>query len=293
MSTIAFLGTGTMGMPMARNLVDAGFSVRVWNRTPERAEPLRDHGADLCSSPAEAARGATVLITMLRDAGTVLDAAADAVGSLEPNAIWIQMSTIGVEGIALCEELAERAKLELVDAPVLGTKEPAEKGTLVVLASGPREALTACEQIFDAVASKTVTVGDAGDGTRCKLVANNWLLGLTAVLGESITLARSLEINPGDFLKAIADGPLDSPYAHIKGRAMIEGDFSEASFKLDLALKDAGLVLTEVENTDLKMPVLRAAAEHLERASAAGHGEQDMAAMQLSTQPLGSAAAQT
>jgi 3-hydroxyisobutyrate dehydrogenase len=288
MSTIAFLGTGTMGMPMARNLAKAGFGVRAWNRTPERAEPLSAEGAEVCRSPAGAARGATVLITMLRDAATVLDCAADAVRTLEPGAIWIQMSTIGVEGIELCQALADRSNVQLVDAPVLGTKEPAEKGELVVLASGDREPLDACDRIFQAIGSKTVRLGDAGAGTRGKLVANNWLLGLTAALGESIALAQCLDIDPRAFLEAIADGPLDSPYAHIKGEAMIEGDFSQPSFKLDLALKDALLVLTEAEDKDLNVPVLRAVIGHLERASRAGRGEQDVAALQVGTAPVDS-----
>jgi 3-hydroxyisobutyrate dehydrogenase len=293
MSTIAFLGTGTMGMPIARNLANAGFSLRVWNRSPERAQPLAEVGAEVCASPAEAAHGADVLITMLNEAATVLDCAAEAVPALEADGIWIQMSTIGVEGIELCKELAERSNVQLVDAPVLGTKGPAEKGELVVLASGPRNALGACEKIFDAVASKTVTLGRVGEGTRCKLVTNNWLLGLTAVLGESIVLAESLDIDPRAFLEAIADGPVDSPYAHIKAKNMLERDFSEPSFKLDLARKDAFLVLTEAEDAELELPILRAVAARLDQASNQGLGDQDMSAMaapQLGAEPVGARA---
>jgi 3-hydroxyisobutyrate dehydrogenase len=290
MATIAFLGTGTMGMPMARNLADAGFPVRAWNRSPERAEPLADAGVEICGNPAQAADGATVLITMLSDAASVLDCAADAVRSLEPGSIWIQMSTIGVSGIQHCMELADRSNVQLIDAPVLGTKGPAEQGELVVLASGSQEALNACDRIFDVVGSKTVRFGDAGDGTRGKLVANNWMLGLTAVLGESITLAQSLDIDPRAFLTAIADGPVDSPYAHIKGKKMIERDFTEASFKLDLARKDAHLALTEARDEALSVPILHAVADSLDQASRSGHGDHDvsaLAASALGAEPVG------
>jgi 3-hydroxyisobutyrate dehydrogenase len=290
MSTIAFLGTGTMGMPIARNLANAGFTLRAWNRSPERAQPLAEVGAEICTSPADAARGADFLITMLNEAATVLDCAAEAAPALEAGSIWIQMSTIGVEGIELCKELAERANVQLVDAPVLGTKAPAEQGKLVVLASGSDDALSACEKIFDAVGGKTVTLGDVGEGTRCKLVANNWLLGLTAVLGESIALAESLDVDPRAFLEAIADGPVDSPYAHIKAENMLERDFSEPSFKLDLARKDAFLILTEAEDAELEVPILRAVAVCLDQASKLGHGDEDMSAMaapQLGAEPVG------
>jgi len=279
-----------MGMPIARNLANAGFTLRVWNRSPGHAQPLAEAGAEICKSPAEAARGADFLITMLNEAATVLDCAAEAAPALKPGSIWIQMSTIGVEGIELCQELAERSNVQLVDAPVLGTKAPAEQGKLVVLASGPGKALNACDKVFDAVGSKTVTLGGVGDGTRCKLVANNWLLGLTAVLGESIVLAESLGVDPRAFLEAIADGPVDSPYAHIKAENMLERDFSEPSFKLDLARKDAFLVLTEAEDAELEVPILRAVADHLDQASSQGYGDQDMSAMaapQLGAEPAG------
>lgn len=162
-----------MGMPMARNLAEAGFKVRAWDQNPGRAKSLSAYGAEVCRRPADAARGAVVLITMLSDSAAVLDCAAHAVTSLEPGAIWIQMSTIDVKGIELCQELAAQLNVKLVDAPVLGTEEPAERAELVVLASGPRESLDACEQIFDAIGAETMRFGDTGHGTRAKLLADN------------------------------------------------------------------------------------------------------------------------
>jgi 3-hydroxyisobutyrate dehydrogenase len=274
-----------MGLPMARNLARSGFTVRAWNRSPERARPLTEHGVEVCDTPRNAALGCTVLVTMLSDAGAVLDSAGAALGALERDAIWLQMSTLGIRGIELCAELAERYGVTLVDAPVLGTREPAEQGALVILASGPEGCGDLCEHIFNALGSRTLCVGEAGGGTRCKLAINNWVLGLTAVLAESVSLAERLEIDPQRLLDAIADGPLDVPYAHLKGAAMIDHDFSDPAFRLALARKDAELVLAAAEQARLETPVLRAVAERLHRAERAGHGEDDMAATYLATMP--------
>jgi 3-hydroxyisobutyrate dehydrogenase len=283
MTNIAFLGTGTMGLPMARNLAKAGFSLRVWNRTDERARPLSEDGATIYGDPREAARGATVLITMLADASAVLDTAASALDALEGDAIWLQMSTIGLEGTERCASLADRCGAHLVDAPVLGTRLPAERGELVILASGPTESVAACEGIFDALGQRTLRLGEAGSGTRCKVVVNNWLVGLTSVLAETVSLAEELEIDPRSFFEAIEGGPLDLPYARMKGRRMIDRDFDDPDFKLKLARKDAELALAAAEQAELDTPVLRAVADRFNRAERDDHGDEDMAATYWAT----------
>jgi 3-hydroxyisobutyrate dehydrogenase len=282
-TNIAFLGTGTMGLPMARNLAKAGFAVRAWNRTREHAEPLADDGVEICDDLAGAASGATVLVTMLSDASAVLDTAAGALRALEGDSIWLQMSTIGIEGTAMCSELAERCGAQLVDAPVLGTRAPAEQGQLVILASGPAEALDSCEQIFGALGQRTLRLGRAGAGTRCKVVINNWIVGLTSVLAETISLAEALEVDPQRFLDAIEGGALDIAYAHMKGERMIERHFDDPDFKLKLARKDADLALAAAEEAGLETPVLRAVADRLVRAECGGHDDEDMAATYWAT----------
>ncbi len=233
MTNIAFIGTGTMGLPMARNLAKAGFSLRAWNRTRERAEPLAQDGATIFDDPGEAASGATVLVTMLADASAVLDTAASALDALERDAIWLQMSTIGIEGTERCAALADRCGVHFVDAPVLGTRQPAEAGELVILASGPTESVAACEQIFDALGQRTIRLGEAGNGTRCKVVVNNWIVGLTSVLAETVSLAEQLEIDPRSFFEAIEGGALDVPYAHMKGERMIEREFCRSRLQAE------------------------------------------------------------
>jgi 3-hydroxyisobutyrate dehydrogenase len=284
---VAVLGAGgTMGLPMAQNIAGAGMEVRAWNRTREKTEPLPENGIQIAETAAEAASGADVVLTILSDADAVTSAMEGDDGGLagaEAGATWLQMSTIGIEGTERCAKLAEEGDLVLVDAPVVGTKQPAEQGKLTVLASGPDDALQRCEPIFDAVGQKTVRLGEAGTGTRMKLVINSWLLSLVEGLAETIAFAEGIDIDPAQFLETISGGPVDNPYAQMKGRMMIERSF-EPSFKLELAAKDARLVLEAIERHDLDLPLLEAIRYQLERA-AEDHGDEDMAAAFLASAP--------
>jgi 3-hydroxyisobutyrate dehydrogenase len=171
-----------------------------------------------------------------------------------------------------------------VDAPVLGTKAPAEQGQLIVLASGPDEVRDRCEPVFEAVGSKTVWLGEAGEGSRLKLVLNNWIVGLLGVLAETISFARATGVDPRKFLETIEGGPLGLPYAQMKGAMMIDEDFP-TSFSAKLARKDAGLVLGAAEEKGLEMAVARAVAALFDEAIGAGHGEEDMAAVYEAAKP--------
>lgn len=282
---VAVLGTGIMGAAMARNLLKAGMEVRAWNRSREKAEPLAGDGAAVGGSPAEAADGADFLITMLSDAGAIEEVVGEGVlSALAEGGIWLQTSTVGVEGNERLARISDEAGVTYVDAPVLGTKEPAEQGQLVVLASGPEEARERCAPVFEAVGSKTVWLGEAGAGSRLKLVVNNWIVGLLGTLAETIALARATGVDPAKFLEVIEGGPLGLPYAQTKGRMMIEEDFP-TSFSARLARKDVGLVRDAAEANGLKLALAEAVAARFDEAIDAGHGEEDMAAIYRATRP--------
>lgn len=173
-ATVAVLGTGIMGAAMARNLLSADMRVRAWNRTREKAEPLAEDGARVVDTPTEAADGAGFLVTRLSDADAVEEAVGgDVLPALAEGGVWLQMSTVGTEGSERLEELAAEHGVAYVDAPVLGTRRPAEQGQLIVLASGPEEVRERCRPLFEAVSSKTPWLGPAGAGSRLKLVVNN------------------------------------------------------------------------------------------------------------------------
>ena len=174
---VAVLGTGIMGAPMARNLLKAGFQVRVWNRTPDKARVLAADGAMLAETPADAVREAAFVITMLTDTAAVLAVMRQAAESVPDGALWLQTSMdTDVERVAA---LAEDHRITFVDCPVIGTRETAKHRRLVVLASGPGDALDRAQPIFDAIGSKTFRLEpDAGRASRMKLVVNAWAVGL-------------------------------------------------------------------------------------------------------------------
>jgi 3-hydroxyisobutyrate dehydrogenase len=278
--TVALLGTGTMGAGMARNIAAAGLPLTVWNRTRAKAEPLAGARVRVADSPADAVREADLVVTMLFDVESVESALAEARGDLRPGATLVQMSTVGVDGADRLASLAKDLGLVYVDAPVLGTKKPAEDGALVVLASGPESAREVVRPLLDAVGSRTVWVGEAGQGTRLKLVANSWVLTVVEGIAESLTLAKALGVAPEQFLDVVKGGAMDAPYVQLKGKAMLAGDFTP-SFGLDGAAKDAGLIVDAARAAGADLAVIEAVQQHFARALDAGHGDLDMAATYL------------
>lgn len=279
---IAVLGAGgTMGFPMARNLARAGFEVRAWNRSREKAEPLAEDGAIVANTPAQAAEGATMIVTMLADGATVLACLRAALAGATGEIVWLQMSTIGEQGTERCTQLAQERGLRFVDAPVLGTKDPAEEGELVILASGPEELRDRLAPLFDALGKRTMWLGPAGAGTRLKVATNSWILSIVEGGAETFALAEGLGLDPQLVLDAIEGGPLDLPYLRMKGNAIIERAF-EPSFKLALAAKDAALVDEAAVRHRLDLPVLSAIRRRLEE-GVPEHGEEDMSATFLTS----------
>ena len=278
-----------MGAPIARNLLAAGFEVSVWNRNAERAAPLAADGAGQSSSPAEAAEGVDFALTMLADGDAVNDSMtgpAGALTSLRPGSAWIQMATIGDEWTGRLAALAIENNLDFVDAPVSGSDAPARERQLIVLASGPEGARARLQPIFDAIGRKTLWLGPAGNGTRLKLVLNDWLASLTEGMAETIALTEALGLDPQLFLEAIDDGPLGSPYAVAKARAALAGEFVPG-FALRLAFKDVGLVLDAARQRDLELPITEAIARRWQEAIADGHADEDVAAVIALAAPRG------
>lgn len=276
--SVAVLGTGAMGLPMARNLARAGLAVSAWNRTVDRARPLQDDGVRVTADAADAVREADAIVTMLSDTDAVLEtmdaALGDGGGS---DAIWIQASTLGLDGIERCAKLAERYGLALIDAPVVGTRQPAEQGELIALLAGSDEAIERSAPAFDAIAKRTVQLGEVGEATRLKLVLNHWILGIVENVAETVLLAEALGVDPRRWLSTIEGGPLDLPYAQMKGTAILDRAL-EPSFRLALARKDARLVLDAAERHDVEAALMRVVEQRMASAIEAGHGDEDMAA---------------
>jgi 3-hydroxyisobutyrate dehydrogenase len=291
-ATVAVLGAGgTMGFAMTRNIARTGIQVRAWNRSRDKAEPLADDGAYIAGTAAEAAAGASIVLTMLADAEAVVQAMEGDDGALpvmtesdqpEP-VIWLQMSTIGEEATGKCLDLAYRYGVGFVDAPVLGTREPAEQGELVVLESGSAQDCSRVRPVFDAIGHRTIHAGEAGAGTRLKLVTNSWVLAVVEAGAETIALAEGLGVDPSLFFQAVEGGALDLPYLRMKGAVIASGDFIP-DFRLELAAKDAGLVGDSAWQHGLDLPLLELVARRLGE-GAREHGDKDFSATYLTSAP--------
>jgi 3-hydroxyisobutyrate dehydrogenase len=281
-TTVAVIGTGIMGSAMARNLVAAGLTTRVWDRSAAAAGPLGDTGAVVAASAREAVAGAAVVITMLPTADVVESVMlGDGVaGAFADGAVWAQMGTIGVAATRRIRDrlAADRPGVMFVDAPVSGSKGPAEQGQLLILASGPAAAADLVRPVFDVLGRKTVWLGEAGQGSRVKLVVNAYMSILIEGVAETLELADRLGIGHQQLAEVIEGGPLDAPIAGAKLHKMDQRDFT-AEFPLEWALKDVDLAIGAA-NGDTP-PLLAALSRQWHAAVAAGHGRQDISAARL------------
>ena len=279
---VAVLGTGIMGSAMARNLAAAGLHTTVWGRSPQAAAPLADAGALVAASAREAVRDAGVVITMLPTADAVESVmfGGQMAEALADGAVWAQMGTIGVAATArLTHQLGRvRPGVLLVDAPVSGSKGPAEAGQLLILASGPPEAEAIVGPAFAAIGRKTVWLGEAGQGSRMKLVVNSYLSFLIEGMAEALELASRLGIDPAQLDAVIEGGPLDAPLADAKLHKIVRGDFAP-EFPLEWALKDVDLALAAADGD--RLPLLEALSRQWRTAVDAGHGREDISAARL------------
>ena len=274
---VAVLGIGAMGHGMATSALRAGIPTIVWNRTPEGTRDLAELGAEVAEAAADAARRAAIVVTMVTDADAVISIARDegVLLALAPGATWVQMSTIGVRGIARVMALVEqeRPDITLVDAPVSGSKDPAAQGQLTIFASGPDEVRAAVTPLFDALGQRTIWVGPVGTGTRLKIVNNTWLAFATEAVAASVALARRLGLETETVVDALEGGPLVSPWQAAKLQRILNNDYS-AQFALSLALKDVRLAL-EAAGED-RFAALGCLADEWQLVVDQGLGDQDL-----------------
>jgi 3-hydroxyisobutyrate dehydrogenase len=273
---VAVLGIGTMGHGMAASVLRAGIPTTVWNRDPRATRNLAELGAEVAPTAEEAARRATIVVTMVTDADAVISIARDdgVLAALAPGAILVQMSTIGVAGIERVAAMVakERPDVILLDAPVSGSKDPAEHGQLTIFASGPDDARPRVTPLFDALGHRTIWAGDVGSGTRLKLVANTWLAFAAEAVAASVALARGLGLETERVVDALDGNPLLSPWQEAKLHRIAKDEFS-AQFALSLALKDVRLAQ---EAADGRLGTLACLADEWQQAVDHGLGHEDV-----------------
>jgi 3-hydroxyisobutyrate dehydrogenase len=273
---VAVLGIGAMGHGMATSALRAGIPTMVWNRNRDSAQDLTKLGAEVAETAADAARWAPIVVTMVTDADAVISIAGEegVLAALTPGAILVQMSTIGVAGIERVAAMvaAERPDVILLDAPVSGSKDPAEHGQLTIFASGPDGARLRVTPLFEALGQRTIWAGDVGTGTRLKLVANTWLAFAAEAVAASVALAHGLGLETEWLVDALENNPLMSPWQEAKLHRIARGEFS-AQFALSLALKDVRLAQ---EAADGRLGALACLADEWQQAVDQGLGHEDL-----------------
>jgi 3-hydroxyisobutyrate dehydrogenase len=271
-----------MGAGMAERLLDQGFAVDIWDRTPAATAPLAERGAAAHGQLGEAIRAADVVLTMLPTGDAVSDVMLrqNGIAAIRPNGIWAQMGTIGVDATErLIKEVANRRPdVDFVDAPVSGTRDPARNGQLTILASGPDRARTALEPVFNALGQRVLWLGAAGQGMRLKLVLNTWLAFEIEAAAEASATADRLGVPYSALLAAVQGGPLASAMALAKLDKMERSDHS-TQFPLEWALKD--LDLTEAASGPDSIPVAEAIADRWRSLVREGYGRLDVSAARL------------
>lgn len=279
---VAFLGTGSMGIPMAASIAKKGFALSVWNRTRERANSLVTLGAKLKVSPAECAQGARVVVTMLADERAltdVLNGPAGVLTTLPQDTVVVDMSTIGRAGALRVAQLVRDAGGRFIDAPVSGSPSPAEKGELIALVGGKLNDITRAQPVLLAMCKRILHAGDVGQGQALKILLNGigiqQLVALTSMiaLGEKVGLARRT------LLEALASSPYASPSFNARKEKLVAKDFSPET-SLETALRETRLNAELEQEAGLPLAVQRELLRTLEKAVEEGLGPEDLFALE-------------
>jgi 3-hydroxyisobutyrate dehydrogenase-like beta-hydroxyacid dehydrogenase len=273
---IGWFGLGNMGLPMARNLIRAGHSLTVYNRTQERAEELEHAGAKVASTPAEAA-GRDVIVTMLSDDRAVEDVIfgpGNVLTALRPGSTHVCTSTISVELAKRLTKTHNEHSQTYISSPVLGRPEAAENKKLVAIPAGPRDAVERLQPLFSAIANTTYLIGeDPPIANGVKLSINFLIASVIESLSEAFALIRKFGVNPKEFLQLITDSLFNSPVYKVYGGLIAEGEYEPVGFRMALGLKDARLLLRAADDASVPMPVASLVRDRL--LSAVARGMQD------------------
>jgi 3-hydroxyisobutyrate dehydrogenase len=281
MKKIGFIGLGTMGAPMASNLLRGGFQVTVYNRTADKCIPLVEEGAQSAATPRAAAEGKDVIITMISNDDSIREVyygEEGILGTLKAGTVVIDSSTISP---GLVHEIAAAVNERgghFLDAPVTGSKPAAIDGTLVFMVGGSAEVIEANRDLFDTLGKKLLHMGDNGRGAVAKL-AHNTMVGIHNVaLAEGFSIAVKSGVPADKFLELVQLGSAGSKQAELKGRKIIENDFSN-QFSLALMLKDLKLAASLSDATGVPTPMLGLAKSLFQAGYTQGYGEEDLSAV--------------
>jgi 3-hydroxyisobutyrate dehydrogenase-like beta-hydroxyacid dehydrogenase len=280
---VGFIGLGSMGAGMSRNLIKAGHELIVYNRTRSRAEEMQSLGARVADTVSEAAVGVEALITMLADDRAVQDVIFDpgrAIESLSEKAVHISMSTISVDLSRKLAKAHAEKRQNYIAAPVFGRPEAAVAGKLFILPAGPNEAIERCRSLFSAMGQKTFMIGeDAPAANLIKLSGNFLTTTVIESLAEGFALVRKAGVDPRRFLEVLTETLFSAPVYKTYGAKIAADDFEPVGFKLPLGFKDNRLLQAAAEEASVPMPMVSLMHDRFVAAMAQGLGDADWSAV--------------
>ncbi len=286
MNKIAWIGTGHMGLPMARNVIKAGYPVHVYNRTADKAAPLEQDGAVLSTTPGDAVAEADTIFIMLTKGDSVqavLEGDQGILKNIRAGACIVNMSTISPDEARTFADAVAQVGAVYVDAPVSGTVAPAEQGQLVILAGGDADTVARCQPYFDILGKHTIHFGDVGAGSSAKL-SINLMLGVTMQgIAEALVVGEHAGLKREQLLEMIGQSAVATPMLNAKQNMLLHEQFPSA-FMISLLSKDLGLLMDQARKSEIDLPLSEAASRTFAEAAHNGKGEMDMAAIWLELQ---------
>ena len=280
---VGFIGLGNMGSAIARNLIKAGHTLSVYNRTRSRAEAFASLGARIDETPAEAAADVEALITMLADDTAVegvVYSPGNAIEVLPAGAVHISMSTISIELSRRLAESHREKQQHYLAAPVFGRPDAAAAAKLFVVTAGPAEQIERCRPLFDAIGQKTFLVGEEAHAANVIKLAGNFLITtVIESLGEAFAFSRKFGVDPHAFLDILTNSLFTAPVYRNYGSIIASDNFEPAGFKLPLGFKDNRLLIAAAEDAAVPMPVASLIHDRFVTGLALGLGESDWAAI--------------
>ncbi|MTT30766.1 NAD-binding protein [Terrilactibacillus sp. BCM23-1] len=284
---IGFIGLGIMGSRMANNLIEDGQELIVYNRTKEKAQPLLDKGAKWANSPIELAEQVDVIFTMLAKPEIVQHVAIGDNGflpAMKDGSLWVDCSTVGpVFSRKMAEEALSR-NIRFVDAPVLGSKIPAEKGELVFVVGGHQKDIEAIQPYLDVMGKSVKYQGEHGQGSSMKLVVNSMLAQTMIAFSEAIALGESLNLGKENVVDTLLNGPTTAPFLKAK-RSHIMGESTDVEFAIDYIQKDLHLASLMAYEESTALPFINLAKELYALAKVQGKAKEDMSTIYQALYP--------
>ena len=278
--TVGLIGVGNMGTAMAERVLDGGYPLVVYNRTPEKANALGALGAVVVKTPAELSEQVDVVLTSLPDDQALEDVAADVVAAARPGTVLADTSTVSPAASARVASLAEEASVAYLRAPVSGNPSVVRAGNLTFMVSGPQETFERVEPVIRAIGPTVHRVGDGEQARVVKLAINLMVAGLAQLMSEALVLGEASGVSRAALLEVMADSAVGAPFVEYKTGPLLRDDYS-ATFTTELMEKDIDLVLDAAEEAGVELPVAREMKALLRAAIEAGFGGDDFMALFL------------